>query len=137
MSDVKHAFGTLEPCIDFGAITGLFEKAYAEGRDTLFEHEVYGLLRDSGAETPPRNLLLSRGLRPTDEELAVLPGDKGVLKVVSPNIIHKTEVGGVRVVENAPDRIRSAWRRMLYEVPENFAALIERSPAMRPKPMPG
>jgi len=137
MSDVKHAFGTLEPCIDFGAITGLFEKAYAEGRDTLFEHEVYGLLRDSGAETPPRNLLLSRGLRPTDEELAVLPGDKVVLKVVSPNIIHKTEVGGVRVVENAPDRIRSAWRRMLYEVPENFAALIERSPAMTPEAYAG
>ncbi len=132
MSDRKHAFGAVEVCIDFGAITGLFEQAYAEGRQTLFEYEVYDLLRESGAETPPKAVLLSRGIRPSDEELAVLRGDKVVLKVVSPNIVHKTEVGGVRVVENTPDKIRSAWRRMLYEVPENFATMIERSPGMTP-----
>ena len=55
-----------------------------------------------------------------------MPGDKVVLKIVSPTIIHKTEVGGVRVVEKHPDNIRSAWRRMMVEVPENYTALIER-----------
>ena len=132
MSNGNFAFGAVEVCIDYSAITAIFEEASSEGRQTLFEYEVYNLLRDSGAETPPRAMLLSRGSRPLDDALRGLPGDKVVLKIVSPAIIHKTEVGGVRVVENSPDKIRSAWRRMLYEVPENFAAMLEQSPESAP-----
>jgi len=132
MSNGNFAFGSVEVCIDFSAITGLFEQAHAEGRDTLFEYEVYNLLRDSGAETPPRSVLLSRGSRPSGEVLNSLAGDNVVLKIVSPTIVHKTEVGGVRVVENTPDKIRSAWRRMLYEVPEKFAAMLEANPGSAP-----
>ncbi len=132
MSNGNFAFGTVEVCIDFGAITGIFEQAYADGRHTLFEYEVYNLLRDSGAETPPKSILLERGARLTDEELATFSSDKAVLKIVSPTIVHKTEVGGVRIVENTPEAIRSAWRRMLVEVPEKFAAMIEVSPKSAP-----
>ncbi|WP_373499112.1 acetate--CoA ligase family protein [Desulfococcus sp.] len=112
--------------IDFEAITQLFTQARAQGRDFLFEHETYALLNHSGAETPPRTHLLAKGSRPADEELTAMPGDRVVLKIVSPAIIHKTEVGGVRVVEKHPDNIRSAWRRMMVEVPENYASMIER-----------
>ncbi|BCS88265.1 acetate--CoA ligase family protein [Pseudodesulfovibrio sediminis] len=126
MSTNCHAFGSVEVSIDFTAITTLFKQAHAEGRDTLFEYEVYDLLRQSGAETPPRAILLERGARIADETISGMTGDKVVLKIVSPTIIHKTEVGGVRVVENTPDKIRSAWRRMLYEVPERSADMIER-----------
>ena len=133
MSGNHFAFGSVEVCIDFGAITGLFEKAFAEGRDTLFEYEVYNLLRDSGAETPPRSVLLAKGMRAFDSELSSLDGDKVVLKIVSPAIVHKTEVGGVRVVENKPHAILSAWRRILCEVPENFARHIENDPSVAPK----
>ncbi|CCH49983.1 acetate--CoA ligase family protein [Pseudodesulfovibrio piezophilus] len=133
MPMTNHAFGAVEVCIDYAAINGIFEAAAAEGRETLFEYEVYSLLRDSGAETPPRSVLLTRGGRPSDKELAALPGDRVVLKIVSPNIVHKTEVGGVVVVENSPDKIRSAWRRMVYEVPERCAAMFEHSPDSAPK----
>jgi len=122
-----HAFGSVEVSIDYSAISTLFEEAHKEGRDTLFEFEVYDLLRKSGAETPPKSILLARGSRIEDEALSSMRGDKVVLKIVSPTIIHKTEVGGVRVVENKPDKIRSAWRRMLYEVPEKFAAMVEQN----------
>ncbi len=119
--------------IDFQAITELFDEAQRQGRDFLFEYETYRLLAGSGSETPPRTHLLVKGSRPSDEELAAMPGDKVVLKIVSPAIIHKTEVGGVRVVVKDPDKIRSAWRRMLYEVPESLADRIERSPAHAPE----
>lgn len=132
MTHTNHAFGAVEVCIDFGAVTGLLEKAHAQGRDSLYEHEVYELMQSVGAETPPRCVLLPRGSRLDEEEIASMPGDKVVLKIVSPTIVHKTEAGGVRVVENVPDAIRSAWRRMLYEVPENAAAMIERNPAACP-----
>ena len=119
--------------IDFDAITNLFSEAEAQGRYFLFEHETYQLLASSGAETPPRTNLLVKGSRPSDEELTAMPGDKVVLKIVSPTIIHKTEVGGVKVVSRTPDKIRSVWRRMLYEVPENYAALIERHAVHAPE----
>ncbi|MDC0336013.1 acetate--CoA ligase family protein [Pseudodesulfovibrio sp.] len=132
MSNSHFAFGASQVCIDFSAITATFEQAHAEGRHSLFEYEVYTLLRDSGAETPPKSMLIERGSRSTDEALGALSGEKAVLKIVSPTIVHKTEVGGVRVVENTPDSVRSAWRRMLVEVPENFAAIIEASPNSAP-----
>lgn len=116
------------PAIDFTAISRLFRHAAKQGRDYLFEHETYALLSHSGAETPPRTRLLAKGSRPSDEALRAIPGEKVVLKVVSPTIVHKTEVGGVRVVANRPDRIRSAWRRMMVEVPEAYAAMARRNP---------
>jgi acyl-CoA synthetase (NDP forming) len=119
--------------IDFEAITRLFQTAAGEGRWQLFEHEVYDLLKNSGAETPPRSHLLHSAMRPADELLMAMPGDKVVLKIVSPAIIHKTEVGGVRVVDKTPDKIKSAWRRMLAEVPEIYAAMIERDPGHAPE----
>lgn len=118
--------------IDFQAITGLFRSAHEEGRGFLFEYEVYNLLARSGAETPPKSILIPRGARPSADELMALPGEKVVLKIVSPTIIHKTEVGGVRVVAKNPDRIRSAIRRMLYEVPENYARWIGMNPGEAP-----
>ena len=115
--------------VDFESITRLFRSADEQGRDYFFEHETYDLLKRSGAETPPQTNLLVKGSRPSDEVLTAMPGDKVVLKIISPTIVHKTEVGGVRVVAKRPDKIRSAWRRMMAEVPENYAAMIERNPA--------
>lgn len=119
--------------IDFDAITALFSAAHEQGRDALFESETYQLLSSSGAETPPRTHLLEKGARFSDDDLMSMPGEKVVLKVVSQAIVHKTEVGGVKVVEKKPDKIRSAWRRMMYEVPENYAALIEKNAVHGPE----
>lgn len=112
----------MELSIDFKGINKILSAAWDQGRDYLFEYEVYELLARSGAETPPKSKLLEQGGRYSDEELMAIPGDKTVLKIVSPYIIHKTEVGGVRIVEKDPNKIRSAVRRMVYEVPENYVA---------------
>ncbi|MCG8532696.1 MAG: acetate--CoA ligase family protein [Desulfovibrionales bacterium] len=123
--------------IDYDTITQLFVAADSEQRDFLYEYEVYNLLANSGAETPPVANLLHRGARFSDEELMAVPGEKAVLKIVSPTIIHKTEVGGVRIVEKSPAKIRSATRAMLYEVPENYTAYIERHPDHAPESYKG
>ncbi|MFW5489518.1 MAG: acetate--CoA ligase family protein [Desulfovibrio sp.] len=126
-----------EVSIDYDAITTLFRDAHAEGRNHLFEYEVYNLLGRSGAETPPRSVLLPRGARVTDETLRGLPGDKVVLKIVSPTIVHKTEVGGVRIVPRDEDSVRSAVRRMVSEVPENYANMIRLKLAHAPEEYKG
>jgi len=123
--------------IDFNSITQMFTAADKEGRGFLYEYEVYSLLSKSGAETPPQCNFIPRGSRPSDETLTSLAGDKTVLKIVSPFIIHKTEVGGVQIVKNDVNRIRSAVRRMFYEVPENYASWIERHPESAPEPYKG
>ncbi|MBU0970838.1 MAG: acetate--CoA ligase family protein, partial [Proteobacteria bacterium] len=114
--------------IEFDSITDTFARAHTEGRNFLYEYEVYSLLARSGAETPPKSRFIPKGARSSDEELMGLPGEKAVLKIVSPTIIHKTEVGGVRIVTKEANQIRSAVRRMLYEVPENYAAWIGQNP---------
>lgn len=123
--------------IDFDAISALFKAAQDEERSYLFEYEVYNLLSRSGAETPPKSILIPQGAKISDEALTAMPGEKIVLKIVSPTIIHKTEVGGVRIVAKEPDKIRSAVRRMLYEVPENYANMINLDPSHAPEAYKG
>lgn len=55
-----------------------------------------------------------------------------VLKIVSPTVLHKTDVGGVMVGQNIPIRLRSRFRRMTSEVPERYADWIERNRAAAP-----
>jgi len=113
--------------IDFDSIEQIFSNAWDQDRDFLFESEVYELLAKSGSESFPRARLIERGVRISDDELVAMPGTKSVLKIVSPYIVHKTEVGGVRVVDKEPDKIRSAVRRMFWEVPENYAVGLARA----------
>lgn len=119
--------------VAYEPITELLRNAYAEGRQFLYEYEVYNLLSLSGSETPPKCSFIPCNARLADEEVMAMPGDKAVLKIVSPTIIHKTEVGGVRIVPKTPDKVRSAVRRMLSEVPERYAEWIERHPSGAPK----
>jgi len=118
--------------IDYAEITKIMTVAHGEGRNSLYEYEVYSLLSSSGAETVPKHNFLPRGTKFTDDELIALPGEKAVVKIVSPYIIHKTELGGVKIVENEPDKIRSAIRRMLYEVPQNYSKWIAENRTLAP-----
>jgi len=118
--------------IDFPAIDAILSGARADGRATLFEHEAYELLRCSGAETPPRYRILPRDARLADEELAAIPGDRVVMKIMSPDIVHKHAVGGVAFLENSPETIRAAQRRMRYDVAARYAEQIERDPTACP-----
>ena len=118
----------MPPPIDFAAITRLMQDAAAEGRNFLYEFEVYALLSASGSETTPKTRFIPCGSRLTDEELTALPGEKYVLKIVSPAIVHKTEVGGVRIVDRTANAIRSAMRRMLHEVPEKYCRMLRQEP---------
>ncbi|MFQ8890701.1 MAG: acetate--CoA ligase family protein, partial [Bilophila wadsworthia] len=119
------------------AHTELFRNAHTEGRHFLYEFEVYNLLSLSGSETPPKCSFIPRNAKPMEEEIMSLPGEKAVLKIISPTIVHKTEVGGVRIVPKTPDKVRSAVRRMLSEVPERYAEWIERCPASAPESYKG
>ena len=70
--------------VDFKNIRGLFEQAQKKNRNSLFEYEVYELIRLSGGETIPRYLVLEKGERLNSEKLLAIPGKKVVIRAISP-----------------------------------------------------
>ncbi len=118
--------------INYQSIEDIFKNAESDGRNILFENEVYEVLALTGSETPPKCLFHPKNIKTQAEELMALPGEKAVLKIVSPTIMHKTEVGGVRIVEKTPEKILSALRRIYVEVPEKYQNLIEKNPEHAP-----
>ena len=113
------------PSMDSDKIHQILSAAYSEGRSSLFEHECFDLLEATGAEAAPANRLIPIGNRPTPADLEKLDGDKVVLKVVSPDITHKTEARGVRIVARELGAVEAAFDLMLREVPEAYGAYLE------------
>ncbi len=118
--------------VDFESIRALFEQAQRENRNFLFEYEVYQLIRLIGGETIPRYLGLAKGERLNSEKLLAIPGEKVVIKAISPYIVHKSDVGAVRIVPKEPEQVLSAVRAMTYEVPEQYARGVMQAPDLAP-----
>jgi len=119
--------------VDFDAITRILEKAHADGRGSLYEHEAYDLLAATGAEAAPVHRLIPVDRRPHQGDLDAIPGERVVLKVVSPDITHKTEAHGIRIVAREIGAVEAAFELMLREVPEVYAQHLGRHTAHRPK----
>jgi len=111
--------------IDFPRIEQLFRDADLEGRTRLYEPECYQLLEATGAEAIPVSRLVAMNARPTQEDLDAIPGDRVVLKIVSPDIIHKTEATGVRIVDKVLGKVEDAFDAMGRETPKAYAAYLE------------
>lgn len=73
----------------------LLDAVWSQERRQLYEHEVYQLLEVAGAISPPRHFFVHRGEQVTEQMLNALPGDRVVLKIVSPTIVHKSDAQAV------------------------------------------
>lgn len=90
----------------------LFSEVHALGRDRLFEHEVYRILELSGI-TPARHAFVRAGESLDDGALAALGSERVVLKIVSPEVVHKSDAGGVVFCDNDPVTVRQASDRLI------------------------
>jgi len=93
----------------------VLEKAEKDGRSFLLEPEVYEVLKDAGIPTP-RHIFVPAGGAPGRRELRALGTDEVVVKIVSPLVIHKSDVGGVAVVKADPAAVKKACAAMLRTV---------------------
>lgn len=118
--------------IDFDKMTRIFAGAAEKGRSLLYEHETYDLLSALGSESVLEYLLLLRNQRLTSDALAPFLGEKVVLKVVSPDVVHKSDVGGVKVVPRLAGKVRSESRRMMDTVGRRFTEFLEAHPDQWP-----
>ncbi len=123
--------------VDFNAITRIFQAAAADGRTSLYEHEAYDLLAATGAEAAPVHRLIPMDRRPHQGDLDAIPGDRIVLKVVSPDITHKTEAHGIRIVAREIGAVEAAFELMSREVPEVYARYLQEHEAHMPEALRG
>ena len=95
--------------VDRAKAEKVLDLARASGQSALPEYVTRGLLEAYGVRFPPSALTAS-----ADEAVAAAAriGYPVVLKVASPEILHKVDVGGVAIgLADAP-ALRAAWERM-------------------------
>ncbi len=115
-------------------IDGILAAAHGQGRATLYEHEVYGILQSIGLGVP-RHRFVRDAFAVTPEVLAGV-GHTAMVKVVSPGIPHKQKLGGVkRVATTDPLYVQFVLTRMREEVLSHFggppAILLTKDPGAR------
>ncbi|MBN2209326.1 MAG: acetate--CoA ligase family protein [Candidatus Coatesbacteria bacterium] len=99
-------------------IDEVLSAACAEDRDTLMESEAYELL-DAIFVARPESLFvpiadIDAGLLAPD--LSTLKTGTVVAKVMSPDVLHKTDVGGLAFVANDADRLKAQAERIVQNV---------------------
>jgi len=99
--------------VQFDAIDDLLRAAAAEGRRSLFEHEVYRLIHHSGAVRVPRTLFVPKGEPVCADGLEQFVGSRVVVKIVGGGISHKSDLGGVAFVDRNVASVTKTMDEML------------------------
>jgi acetyl coenzyme A synthetase (ADP forming)-like protein len=97
--------------VDADAVREVFEKARAEGRVSVGDAEARAILEAYRLRIPRSEIAA------TAEEAVRLATEIGyplVLKIASPDILHKTDVGGVKVGLNNATDVRDAFDLIVY-----------------------
>ena len=96
--------------VDKDKVKSIIDNAKKEGRSNLIEEEGYEVLRAYNMPIP------SSRLASNEEEAIKAANDIGypvVLKIVSPDIIHKSDAGGVKVNINNEQEVREAYNAII------------------------
>lgn len=99
------AAGTQHDPIDLPAARVIIDRALAEGRDMLTEPEAKALLDACHIPVVDTRIAKTPG---EAREMALQIGFPVAVKVLSPDISHKTEVGGVVLDLNTPEDVEAA-----------------------------
>ena len=97
--------------VDNEAVKQVLEGAKQDGRYAIGDAEAWDILKAYGLSIP-RSVLAK-----TSQEAVEIAGEIGypvVLKIASPDILHKTDVGGVKVGLETPDQVQDAFELMIY-----------------------
>ncbi|HCM38460.1 MAG: hypothetical protein A2X97_04710 [Bdellovibrionales bacterium GWA1_52_35] len=105
--------------MNFTAIESILNKARQQQRMSLLETEGMEILKALGIQVPHR-ILLRNSSELNSEILSGLQGKLAVIKVVSHEILHKSDLGGVKIVENRMDMVRDAILDMERRFAEKF-----------------
>ena len=97
--------------VDRAATRAVLDKVRAEGRVTVGDAEARAILEAYGLPIPRSELAETAGEAATSARQIGYPV---VLKIASPDILHKTDVGGVKVGLRDGQEVRDAFELMTY-----------------------
>ena len=104
---------TVELDVDHDAAKAIIDKVRADGRTRLDEIEALALCEAYGIPVAGAQLASS----PEQAvEIANTYGFPVVMKIVSPNIVHKSDSGGVAVGVDSAEEVRKSYARILESV---------------------
>ena len=95
------------------SIVDVIDRARSQGRSLLTEIESKQILEEAGIPTT------SARLATTADEAVTAAKDVGypvVLKIVSPDVTHKSDVGGVRLGLDSPEAVTTGFAEMVAAV---------------------
>ena len=118
--------------IDYKKADKILKDAWADGRQFLLEPEAYTFLRAFGIKASEKIYIKTGEEIPSDLS-DILVTKKLVLKVVSPLILHKTDVGGVKFPANDRKALEAAIDEMYAKVPQNFVKWVSDKPELIPE----
>jgi len=116
--------GKMEPLnVDFTAIRGIIEHVRRKNRTQLLEVEAKKVFEILGIRSP--KAVVTRSL---DEcvKASESIGFPVVLKVVSPDIVHKTEAGGIRIGIENTDEATQAYKSIMASCRVKFPRAVIR-----------
>ena len=109
--------------VDIEKVTKIFDNVKKEGRSNLLEEEGYEVLQAYGFQTPKSYLAKS------EDECAEAARNIGyplVMKIVSPQIIHKSDAGGVKIGLTNEQEVRKGYKDIIGNIRKyNKDALIK------------
>jgi acetyltransferase len=97
--------------VDQDAVAEVFAKVRADGRLTMGDAEARAVQAAYGIPYPKS--ILAR----TADEAAAAADEIGypvVMKITSPDILHKTDIGGVKLNLQTPEQVRDTFDLMIY-----------------------
>src|SRR6476661_11148514 len=95
---------------DKNAVRSIIDKVKSEGRDSLTAPEGKLVCDAYGISVPQEGVVSSAA---EAQKLASSMGFPVVMKIVSPDILHKTEAGGVIVGVKSAEEARSAYEQIV------------------------
>ncbi len=97
--------------VDRQAVSDLFNEVRSKGRVSIGDFEARDILTAYGLQVPESQIAAS-----PDQavDIAERIGYPVVLKIASPDILHKTDVGGVKVNLGDQEEVRDAFELMVY-----------------------
>lgn len=107
VDEASNKRATLQFAKDTAKVKSIFENVRKNGRSNLLEEEGYEVLEAYGFPTP-KSILCT-----TEQECINAARQTGyplVMKIVSPDIIHKSDAGGVKVGIKTDDELRNSFR---------------------------
>jgi len=112
----------------------IFEKAKKEGRSILTEFESKKLLKQVGIP------MVETKLAKTQEEAVSLSRKIGfpvALKIASPDVIHKSESGGVKLGLNNIAQVKTAYKEIMKSVNQQYPGAVIQGVSVQKMVRPG